>query len=249
MVVESLQQNLYLVTVIFATLTALLGMVVINVFFRDRFRELFSDKTYFMFFFMIFGYALFALGELSWYLFFQVTGEEPALSMPDLYWTMGSLFLLAAFVALAVVIGKAQGEARHLFLQLGIGAVLLLFVVVYNSSLDRSQLQESGGHAFFGYFYTIISVLIVTASLAVPLAYQHAGFFRQELLLLFGSNVGFLLGDLLYVTSAAQGFSETLGVASELIYILAYALSALACFFFLLKAHRQSSSPGRVSVL
>src|SRR3990167_301413 len=106
--------TLYLATLLFALLTVVFGVLSINILFRNKLKELFSDHKFFIFFFLLMGYALFAMGELTWYLTLQVFEETPGTGMPDFYWITGALFMLVSFAALSRQLHKEYGENRKL---------------------------------------------------------------------------------------------------------------------------------------
>lgn len=226
---ESLQGLLYGITMIFALLTTLLGIFLLNTLFKNKLEELFTDKNFFVFFFLIAGYALFAAGELGWYLIYRVFGDPPVGSMPDVYWVMGQVFLFLSFLALSIQLYRTYGGYQKLTLVLITGIILIAGIIFIVST------QTTSG--FLAYFYPLASVLIVLASLQVPLFLHQIPHWGMPLFLLFLTNVGFLVGDLLYISSTAQGVYGTLGVLSDGVYILAYLLSAYAFLAMLWKAH------------
>ncbi len=236
MVVEALQGNLYLITLIFALLTAILGIIVINSLFKDKLEELFSDLKFFIFFFLITGYVLFALGELSWYLLFKVFEMPPTVSIPDLYWVSGSAVMFLSFIALSYTLYKNNGELSKLNILLILGAILAVVVTYFVSTIDL-EATKSQGNVFLGYFYPIMSTLILITSANLLFHFRNVDPYEQKLILLFYANIGFLLGDLLYIYTSSQGIYGTLGMISDLAYIGAYCLSAVTFFRLMMKLH------------
>lgn len=242
MVWESLQGNLYFVTFILALLTAVLGIIVVSTLFKDKLKELFSDIHFFIFFFLAFGYVCFALAELYWYLAFKMSGEMPMTDMSDLYWAAGSIFLLIAFVALAVNMFKQQGESsKGMFLGV-LGIVIVAAVIGYTYSINLAA-GEPGENVFFSYFYPVVSSLILVFSMSVLLFWEKAGRFRNSLQLLFFANIAFLLGDLLYTYLTLKGGYGLVGGASDILYILAYLFCSVS--FFTLVMHVREYANGK----
>ena len=232
---ESLQGMLYGATALFALLTALAGIFMLNSLFKNKLQDLFTDKNFFVFFILISGYVLFALGELGWYLIFVVLGKAPVGSMPDFYWVVGQALMFLAYLALSVQLYRAYGDYQKLLLVLGAGGVLLVGIGYYLSTLPSS--------GFIFALYPLASVGIVLASVQIPFFLKRIPHFGTSLFLLFLTNLGFLAGDLLYISSTAQGTYGFIGVLSDFLYIAAYCLSTVAFLTFLRKAHGLETRP------
>lgn len=227
-----LVDSLYLVNLIFAFLTVILGVLCLNTLFRNKLKELFSDHKFFIFFFLLIGYALFAMGELTWYLTLQVFEKTPSTGMPDFYWITGSLFMLVSFAALSVSLHQEYGENRKLTALLIGGSILILAVLLYASLADGTLL---------GYLYPLLTSLILILSAHLWLYYQRLDSLEINLLYLVFANVGFLAGDLLFLSPA----SNLLSMLSNLFYIFAYGLSAFAFLNLLVKFYHHSSERAR----
>ncbi len=234
--VLNLQGALNLVTLIFALLTVIFGILLVNILFKNKLKELFSDRKFFIFFFLIFGYALFALGELTWYLIFKVFEETPAAGMPDFYWVTGAFFMLISLIALGSELYKSYGQTQKLLPLIISGSILIILVVFYVSI--ASPEDAKGSEFFLGYFYPIMTSLILISSTNLLLFYKHLESLEANLVYLFFANIGFLGGDLLY---AYWGISGFLGSLANFFYVLAYGLSAFAFFTLLVKLHLHSS--------
>ena len=191
-------------------------------------KELFSDHKFFIFFFLLMGYALFAMGELTWYLTLQVFEETPGVGMPDFYWVTGALFMLVSFAALSRQLHKEYGETRKLVPWLIVSSLLIAGVLLYNSVAD---------YTFLGYLYPLLTSLILIFSANLLLYYRNLDSFEIHLLYLFFANIGFLGGDLLF---SYWGASSTLGALSNIFYIFAYGLSAFSFMTLMFKLHHHS---------
>lgn len=228
MVLEILD-TLSLVPLLFAFLTVVFGVLSVNTLFKNRLKELFSDRKFFIFFFLLMGYALFAMGELTWYLTMQVFEETPTAGMPDFYWVTGALFMLVSFAALSSSLHKEYGEARKFVPLLVVGSILIIGVLVYASA---------AGGTFLGYLYPLLTSLILIFSANLLLYYQRLDSFEIHLLYLFFANIGFLGGDLLF---PYWGASSVFGALANIFYIFAYGLSAFAFLTLLMKFYHHSS--------
>ena len=228
MVLEILD-TLYLATIIFAFLTVIFGVLSLNFLFKNKLKELFSDRKFFVFFFLLTGYALFALGELTWYLTLQVFGETPARGMPDFYWITGALFMLISFAALSSSLHQSYGQAHKFISLLILGSCLILGVLLYAYVADGT---------FLGYLYPLLTSLNLIFSANLLLYYRRLDSFEIHLLYLFFANIGFLGGDLLF---SYWGASNILGALSNIFYIFAYGLSAFAFLTLLMKFYHHSS--------
>ena len=237
MALETIQSGLYLTSVFVAFLTAVIGIIALNVLFRNKLKELFTDHNFFIFFFMIFGYLLSALGELLWFLIFAVFGDVAPAGMQDVYSVAASLCILLSFVLLTVTMFKTYGESRKILPLLVAGAVLIGGVILYNSAQGVFQEAKTGGHLFLAFFYPVTTSLIVTFSAPILFFWRKMAVFGSCLLLLFIANVTFLFADVFYIYTTVHSTGMT-DILTSLFYILAYGLSSLAFIALLLKAQR-----------
>ncbi|MEK6969246.1 MAG: hypothetical protein AABW48_02355 [Nanoarchaeota archaeon] len=242
MIWENLQWGLYLITLILAGTTALLGLFVLNKLFQNKLKDLFSNVSFFVFFLLIFGYSCFALGEVTWFLIFDVFKQMPSASMPDVYWVVGSVFQLLAYVSFSAYMFKHHGQLRHAVALLIFGGVVLAGVLGFIFGLNLVGAERTVGSAFLGYFYPLMTGLILIASLSVYLFIEKIGMFQTNFLFLFLANFAFLAGDLLYTYVTATGGYGVLGATSELLYIAAYLLCSLSFFILLMKTRNYSSA-------
>ncbi|MBS3140397.1 hypothetical protein J4479_05330 [Candidatus Woesearchaeota archaeon] len=109
MVLESVENVIFFLVNLSATIAAGTGMVVLQSFFKNKLKDLFNDVNYFIFFFMVSGYILYALGEVSYYLTRQVFKNTSAIGVHDVYWTIGGILILLSFAALAFTLFKEHG--------------------------------------------------------------------------------------------------------------------------------------------
>ncbi len=237
MVLELLQGFFNITTVLFALSTAVCGILVLNSLFKDKLQNLFDDKTFFIFFLLVAGYILFALGELTWYLTFKLFSEVPPASMPDFYWVSGSLILIFAFGTLSTLYHHQNKDINKIGFTLGLAVVLVGGVVLYLTTIDLTQLAQSRGHVFIGFFYPIASSLLVVFSATILFYLQHIHHFRTSLKLFFLANVGILIGDLLYVSNTVAVKGGFLEILLGLVYTLAYLASTFSFLLVLLKDH------------
>ncbi len=246
MVLENIQGSLYFLTLLLAVFTAVLGILVINSLFMNKIKELFNNTTLFIFFFLVFGYVCFAAAELCWYLMFEVFGSIPAVSMPDFYWVIGSISLLAAFITFSVHMYRQHGRPSEILFISVFGAVVLSVILYYLSSLDFLTTGATTGHIFLGFFYPLASSLILVSSVSAYLFQEAMDTFRSNMLLLFLANAAFLVGDLLYIYYFISETYGLVGVLSDSFYIIAYGLCSLSFFSLLVKvfARRRKNPSG-----
>lgn len=237
MVLEQLGDVLYLTTVLFALLTALFGLFMLNTLFGNKIKDLFSDKNFFIYFSLVVGYSLFAMGELTWYLIFKVFGKVDPASMPDVYWTLGSAVLVFSFFAFAVTLHRTHREFSKLVVMVIGGLVLLGAVIFYLSGIDLVKLAANRGHLFIGFFYPIADCFIIAFGSIIPLYYHKIEHFRGSLLLLFLASVGILIGDLLYISASVEGAGPT--ALFNFIYSVSYLLAAVGFLTMVLSARRK----------
>ena len=228
----AIQELFYLITLFVASITAILGLILVNHLMKTK--KYFDNRLVFIFSFLTFGYVCFALAELAWYLLFKVFNQAPMVSMPDFYWVLGSVWLLIGFTTLSVHLHRQHGEFRTTMALLFFAAVVLGAVLYYVLGTDVGGTE---GSVFLGYYYPLMSTFILIASLSVYLFQEKIALFHHDLLLFFIANILFLLGDLFYINSAS-GFGVT-GILSEGSYILAYLLCGSSFLSIWLKTRIQ----------
>ncbi len=213
----------------------ILGVVVVTHFFKDKIKELFNDTNYFIFFFLTVGYTLYALGELSWYLMYEVAAGGTPKTVADVYWTGGALAILLSFIALSKTLHQEFRDRTKLFAQIGIGAILLIIVIIYLFSGG-----VSGAGYSFSYFYPLMSSLATAFSLSIVLFYQQIKQLKRNLLYLFFASAAILGGDLLFAYTSSRGTFGSLGTISDLFYVAGYGLSAVFFLVMLFGFHNRS---------
>lgn len=222
-VIGELQSILALLIVLSAALAAVAGIVVLESFFRNKLKELFSDINYFIFFFLVSGYLLYSIGEISFYLTSVVFGDLSPVGIADIYWSGGAILILVSFAALAVMLFRQYYDSTKFKTMIIIGGALLAFILflVFGVTLREEAY-------FFGYFYPIISSLIVTFALSAVLFSSQLENFGKALLYLFLASCGILLGDVLFTFIAAKGVYGFVGVIGDISYLFGYVLSFIA---------------------
>lgn len=223
MVLIGMESILTLFIVFSAILAALAGIVVLESFFHDKLKELFSDTNYFIFFFLTTGYLLYSIGEISFYLSNVLFGSVSITGIYDVYWSGGAVLILISFLALTIKLFKHYYDYTKLIALLVIG-VVLLSVVIY--LLWGITLGGAGN--FFSYFYPIISALIVIFAFNVVLFFSQLKDFHPALLLFFLASCGILLGDILFTYIITQGIYGFSGLLSDVFYLFGYTLSFIA---------------------
>ncbi len=242
MVLEQLSDFLYLTTVSFALVTSLSGLFMLNTLFGNKIKELFTDKTFFIYFSLVIGYSLFALGELTYFLIFKVYGEVPPASMPDVYWTLGSAVLVLTFFAFAWNLHQAHREFNKLVMMTIGGIVLFGGVLFYLIQSEIDKLAVNSGHLFVSFFYPLADCLIITFGSIILLYYSKIEHFRNSLLMLFLASLGILVGDIVYILSTTGSDVDASGVIHNLFYSLSYLLAALGFITMIFSARGKVSA-------
>ncbi|MBU0457209.1 MAG: hypothetical protein ABH824_02755 [Nanoarchaeota archaeon] len=221
--IGGLENILTMLIVILATLAALAGIVVLESFFRNKLKELFSDVNYFIFFFLIIGYLLYSIGEVSFYLARFILKEASSIGISDVYWSGGAIFILISFIMLAFILFKHNYNHAKFVTMMIIGGALLGFVLylLFGVTLGKEA-------HFFNYFYPIISSLIVTFALSVVLFSSDLEHFGTALLFFFLASCGILLGDIFFTYTITKGVYGLAGLIADVSYLLGYGLSFVA---------------------
>lgn len=222
------QDIIYLLTLFLAGGTAILGYRAVHHLWKQK-EKLQLTKTALVAFTLITaGYILFALGELSWYLIYGFIQRLPLASVPDMYWFLGGLSLLIGFILFSSHFYKNHG-------QLGQGVALKFFVAAIAAGvlyyvLSLGVVKEGTAFAvFLGYYYPIVSALVLIASTSIYLFYEKIGSgLGSSLLLLAVANLGFFLADILFTYYSFRNIYGMIGVISDLLYALAYVLLIVA---------------------
>lgn len=222
-IVDGFQSTLALLIVLLATSAAVAGIVVLEIFFRNKLKELFSDVNYFIFFFLVSGYLLYSVGEVSFYLTSVIFGDESPMGIADVYWSAGALLVLVSFIALAVVLFRQYYDRTKLRIMVVIGGVLLALTLILVFGVTLHD-----GAYFFGYFYPIVSSLIVAFALCVILFSSQLGNFSTALSFFFLASCGILLGDIFFTFITAKGTYGFAGLITDIFYLLGYGLSFIA---------------------
>ena len=217
-----------------AFFSTIVGLLTLNSLFKNKIKELFDDRNYFIFFFLTIGYVLYALGELSWFLMFTLTGGKSPKTIADVYWTAGTLAMAAAFIALAMTLYKEHRSGRKLWGVAGIGVIIFSLVLYFLFSGTVS------GDYIFNYYYPLASSLIVAFSSSIIFYYPQLTSLKKSLLLLFFANIAILGGDLFFAYSSTSTASVAKTI-SDGSYIIGYVLSGLffIAAFFALHNHQK----------
>src|SRR3989339_88758 len=243
MAVETgLRWALNLVTVLLATSTAILGILLINHLFKNKLKHLFDNLEVFIFSFLIFGYSCFAVAEVCWFLILGIMDQTLSASMPDFYWVVGSVFLLLAFCIMFIQLYRQHGELNHLLIMLVLGVIILGGISYFTYSLVQLEAPKTSGDLFLSYFYPLMSALILVLSFGVYLFFERIDRFAHNLLLLSVANAAFLIGDLLYTVITIKKEYGFYGFLSDVSYIVAYFLCSFS-FLWLLFHLRRNSQP------
>lgn len=221
-----ISSSLDLLIVIFAGLASILGIIVLEAFFRNKLKDLFDDNNYFIFFFLVAGYFLYALGEVAFYQTWNVLKDDAVVGISDIYWTAGSILILVSFIALSIMLCRQYGTGKTVAAMASIGVILVAVIlfVIFNITL------QDQGSSPFAYFYPIASALIIAFSLSVIFFYSQLGDFKVPLVLFFSASCAIFVGDLLFTHALAQEIYQVgfAGILGDLFYFLGYVLSAAA---------------------
>src|SRR3989344_4981922 len=114
MVMEVFRSYLDLMIVFSAVLAAIAGIVTLEAFFRNRLKRLFEDKNYLVFFFLVTGYFLYAIGEIAYYLTKNLFADDSSMGIADVYWTGGAVLILVSFASLALTLFKRDSGTHGL---------------------------------------------------------------------------------------------------------------------------------------
>ncbi len=210
-----------------AGVAALAGIILLESFFRNRLKELFEDTQYFISFFLVTGYILYALGEVALSLMRVVFKDQSSIGIQDVYWSGGALLILVSFIALTIALFRQSGEIGTLGIMAGVGVVLVALVLI---------LVPSG--TFFARFYPIMSALIVTFASSVILFRSRLGNWSRPLQLFFLASCAILLGDLFFGSALAAASYGTIGMITDISYLAGYSLSAAAFIAFRSQFHK-----------
>jgi len=208
-----------------AGVSALVGIIVLECFFRDKLKDLFDDSNYFVFFFLVLGYVLYSLGELSYFLGNAVFAERSAAGIENFYWAVGGVVVLISFFGLALLQAKKNQQGHKVLILLIIGVVLAF--------ISYSIVQNSGSD-FFDYFFPVISSLIVAFSLSSFLFSRSLMSVARPLQFFFLASSLILIGDILFSFPAFDALSD-------FFYLFGYGLSTVAFITLKSKIHSLSS--------
>jgi len=202
-----------------ATAAAGIGIFVLGHFFHDQLKNLFDDANYFVFFFLIAGYVLYAVGELTYYLMNVNFPGKDLIGVQDVYWFGGGILILVSFMGLNLYLSRNNNH--HYFLT-SLLIALSLAVLSY-------LLVARADSFFFDIVYPVISSLIIGFSSIVFFAANDLGFMARPLQILFFASLAILLGDIFF---SFELKGENVKLISDAFYLVGYGVSALAFVFF-----------------
>ncbi len=227
MVIGSVTQGLIALA---AALAALAGFVTLEGFFRNKLKELFEDLDYFVFFFLVWGYLLYAVGEVSFYLTKFVFEDTSLLGIQDVYWSGGAFLSVVSFIALAMMLYRRHPHSGKALSHLLVGSGVVLFVVLLLFGLIKPATT-------FGYAYPILSSLIVAFGLSVFFFLRELHDFGMSLQFFFIASSFILVGDLFFAFTAAQSGYGAVTLIGDLAYLVGYVFSAIAFVVLRLRMH------------
>lgn len=221
--IDELQNILTILIVTFAVLAALAGIIVLESFFRNKFKELFNDVNYLIFFFLVTGYLLYSIGEISFYLVRIVLEDASPTGIADIYWSGGATFILISFIALTFMLFKHYYSYTKFITMVIFSTVLLgiVLALLFGITLGKEA-------SFFNYFYPIISSLVVTFALSVILFLPYLKQFGPALIFFFLASCGILLGDIFFTYTITKGVYGLIGLIADISYLFGYGLSFIA---------------------
>jgi hypothetical protein len=174
------------------------------------------------------GYLTMAIADVYWNIHYYLNATMPA-GISDILWSIGYILILAAFSYFALYVYKSNKRTLS-------GLVLFVIIAALIGSLTFLALKQAGDTGFFGFWYPILSSLILIISL------MTYGFFKDSelksvgtpLLFLAISNAFRYFGDLLYTFSLSNTGYELVSVISDSFY-LSMSLFAIYAFYRLLR--------------
>jgi len=223
--INSLQGPLYGVTLIVALFAAFFGIRVVDKMAAKK--TAVQGKGRIIFSFLAFGYALFALGELAFYLLFDVFSQFTEADMPDFYWISGTIFMFMGFLIFTISMFKNHGDAKKAGFLFILGIIILGGIIFFVNTIHSTtgNVTES---VFLNYYYPIMSALILILSVSALIFMDKVGEYKNIFLYLMVANLGSLIGDILYVIYTNMDNYGLIGIVSDLSYIIAYGLVAIA---------------------
>ena len=221
MVIAGIENTLTTFVAVSATLAAVMGIIGLERFFHDKLKDLFSDKHYFIFFFLTMGYIFYSLGEVSLYLTSVVLESESFPGISDLYWVGGGILIFISFLALAWQLLRSNPGKVMVFCFSSLIIVAVVVIILFAVTLGPDQ-------HFLYYFYPIMSSLIVSCGLSTLFFFSQLGAFRMSLTLFFIGSSLILIGDVFYTSVlASQGYGLP-GLIADLAYLAGYFTSFVA---------------------
>src|SRR3989344_8431274 len=207
---------------VFAGISAITGVIVLECFFREKLKDLFDDSNYFIFFFLVFGYVLYSLGEVSYFLGNTIFAGRTAAGIEDLYWTAGMVIIFISFFGLLLLQAKKSQQSYKIIYMLSIGAVLALISYLI---VDSSQFN------FFNHFYLIMSCVLVSVSSVSVFYSKSLGAVARPLKLFLIASVIFLISQIMFELEIIN-VSTTFEMSFEVLYLFGYVFSTLAFITF-----------------
>jgi diguanylate cyclase (GGDEF)-like protein len=174
------------------------------------------------------GTAFLALGELTWTVYDYVLGKEvPVPSIADIFYYLGDLSLILAFVLLVMpgASGKATWRSLVDATLVAVSLAALSWYFVLQPVASATHLSTIGTASTLGYpLLDLVMIIVIVAAL-----YRRADSHIPIPVFLLGLGTVFIaLSDTIYVhLVTVQGY-DTTGNPVELGWVIGYALFALS---------------------
>ena len=189
-------------------------------------------------------FSLLALGELTWSVYVEILGEDPSVSLADLFWLLGYFVL----VGLLFQVSKATGAAKsksvvlvELAFWLLVSPVLVYVLVTSFQSTDLSTLEMITWN-----LYTALDAIILSLLILLLWAFRK-GLLEDCWTVVAVSMVFMTVGDLLFTVYDAAG-SYRIGSLPDVFYIGSYVLLAFGLgLLFVSRASSSAIAPMRIS--
>jgi len=231
-------QTIYL---IFPMIAALAGFLAAKIYG-------YRDKAGRGIFYMAIGFAFWALGDITWYLFVNFMNIDPFPSIADVFYVSGYLLVFIG-ICVAFMLAKINPAdikkiaKRSLTVNIPV-LIVLISIVSYFGIYKAYDPGSNFIHNFFSLSYGIVDLVLIIASmfaLAIMKIYQGGKFaaFWRDMLIGF---LLFLLADILFALYQAE-YTKDLKpyIYIDLIYAASYLCFAFAMFdryISLLSLHR-----------
>lgn len=178
-----------------------------------------------VFFLLAVGIFLFALAEVLFEVL-SLLGYPTDVSIADIFWTIGYLFMAASYGMFAYYMHKLHGYKTTSKVSL-IVIALVSGAIVYYLMSNYVAATASFAETFISYFYPIASTIVFILAMTVFFFFKKLHSMGNALFYLAFANLFDFVGNVLYTYYIGQNIYGLTGILSDSSFALYYVFAII----------------------